>query len=132
MARFPILALAFCFVSPALAGTRDRADDRVVTATGWFSDRSCAAPRVAKGDLTPNNPDCVKTCLDKGVPPVFVSEQAKALFDVKDHAAVKDDVGYHVEVTGVIDPEGRTIAIRSVKRLEYMGALCALPKKPKP
>jgi hypothetical protein len=50
------------------------------TSSGWFSDKGCAEPRVKRGQIGPNNPDCVKRCLDEGAVPVFISEQAKALF----------------------------------------------------
>jgi hypothetical protein len=101
----------------------------VKTWTGWFSDMGCASPRVARGLIGPSNPDCVKRCLDEGATPVFVSEQAKALFEVKDYPSVKDDVGYHVELTGTVDAEAKTIAVQTVKRLSYVGSLCARPKK---
>jgi hypothetical protein len=99
-------------------------------AGGWFSDIECAAPRVAKGMIGPNNPDCVKRCLDKGITPVFVSEQARAFFAVKDYPSIKDDLGFHVEVTGVVDETAQTISVRSVKRLAGVGALCRLPARP--
>jgi hypothetical protein len=129
--RLAALILTVGLASPMHAASPAGADEKVDTWTGWFSDLSCAAPYVARGEIAPNNPGCVKKCLDKGVPPVFVSEQAKALFEVKDYPSVKEDVGYHVEVTGVVDRAARAISIRSVKRLSYTGALCALPKKPK-
>lgn len=47
---------------PSFAATSDEA---VVTWTGWFSDKSCAATRVGRGNIAPNNPDCVKKCLDR-------------------------------------------------------------------
>jgi hypothetical protein len=96
------LLLALWLALPALA-TSAGGNEKLVTWTGWFSDRSCAAPFVARGEFAPNNPDCVKKCLDKGVAPVFISEQAKAMFEVRDYVSVKDDVGYLVELTGVLD-----------------------------
>jgi hypothetical protein len=103
--------------------------EKTTTWTGWFSDKGCAAPRVARGQIGPNNPDCVKRCLADGAVAVFISEQAKALFEVRDHSSVNEDVGWHVEVTGVVDDTAKTIAVKSVKRLEYVGATCARPKK---
>lgn len=99
------------------------------TMTGWFSDAACATSRVAKGIIAPNNPDCVKKCLNEGSAPVFISEQAKALFEVRDHPTVSADVGWHVEVVGTVDKTGKVLSITSVKRLEEQGAQCALPKK---
>lgn len=114
-------------------GAAPLADDPKPTVwTGWFSDKSCAASRVAKGDIGPNNPDCVKRCLEQGVSPVFISEQAKAMFEIRDYAAVKDDIGYYVEVTGTVDDAAHIIAVRSVKRLSYVGAICNIPKTKTP
>lgn len=107
----------------------DAPEADVKTWTGWFSDLQCAKPRVERGDIGPNNPDCVKRCLKDGVTPVFISEQAKALFEVRDYPSVAADVGYHIALTGTLDESGKTISVRSVKRLTYVGALCALPKK---
>ncbi|MPZ17367.1 MAG: hypothetical protein GEV06_05585 [Luteitalea sp.] len=107
----------------------DAPESKVKTWTGWFSDLQCAAPRIARGDIGPNNPDCVKRCLKDGVTPVFISEQARALFEVRDYPSVSADVGYHIELTGTLDEAGKAISVRSVKRLEYVGAFCALPNK---
>jgi hypothetical protein len=114
---------------PALAAAQNASEPTTTTSTGWFSDKGCAAPRVARGQLGPNNPDCVKRCLDDGEVPVFVSEQARALFEVKNYPSVKDDVGYRVEVTGIVDEAAKTIAVKSVKRLEAIAPTCA--RKPK-
>jgi hypothetical protein len=117
---------------PALAAAQT-ASEPMTTSTGWFSDKGCAAPRVARGQIGPNNPDCVKRCLDEGAVPVFISEAAKALYEVKDYPSVKDDVGYRVEVTGIVDEQAKTIAVKAVKRLESVGSTCARkPKKATP
>ena len=100
-----------------------------VTLTGWISDIKCATPRVARGQFGPNGPTCVKQCLLKGVKAVFVSEEAKAMFELINYPSAKDDVGYHLELTGLVDAAAGTISVVSVKRLEYVGAMCALPKK---
>jgi hypothetical protein len=113
-------------VSPA---AQDTAPTKTAIWTGWFSDRQCAAPRVSRGVIGPNNPECVKRCLDNGATPVFVSEQAKALYDVTDYSSVKNDLGYHIEVTGVVDETAKTISVKAVKHLSEVGSLCALPKK---
>jgi len=111
------------------AGSASVVSPDVRTMTGWFSDAQCAAPRVKKGIIAMNNPECVKKCLKDGVAPVFISEQAKAMFEVRGYPAVSDDVGWHVEVTGTIDEAGQVIEIQSVKRLNEEGAMCALPRK---
>lgn len=116
-------------VIPALAAAQSAPEPKTTTSTGWFSDKGCAAPKVARGQIGPNNPVCVKRCLDEGAVPVFISEQAKAMFDVKDYATVKDDVGYRVEITGIVDEEAKTITVKSVKRLEAVPVTCARPQK---
>jgi hypothetical protein len=101
-----------------------------VTLTGWFSDEGCAKGRVASGEISPNNPDCVKQCFEKGARAVFISEQGKEMLIVTGYAKAKDDVGYHLEITGVRDGAAKSIAVESVKRIgEYEGAACARPKK---
>lgn len=117
-----VLALGL-MLCPAFGGAAP------VTLTGWFACEKCTAPRAAKGDLTPSNPVCAKKCIDEGTPAVFISEQGKELLRVKNHAAVTNDLGYHVEVTGEVDPASKTISIQSVKQLGYEGASCARPRK---
>lgn len=97
------------------------------TWTGWFSDKTCA--RVTDDTPRPNGTACVKKCLAEGAALVFISEQAKAVFEVRDFPTAKDDVGYHVELTGTVDPVAKTISVRSVKRLSELTAICFIPKK---
>jgi hypothetical protein len=119
---FTLLLAAVASPTPDAAAQSD-----VRTMTGWLSDAQCAAPRVAKGIIAPNNTDCVKRCLDEGRTPVFISEQAKAMYELKDYPNVKADVGYHLELKGTIDKEGKTLTVTTVKRLEYIGNVCAGP-----
>jgi hypothetical protein len=105
------------------------AEPKAVTWTGWFSDITCAKGRVDNGEIGPNNTACVKKCLDEGATAVFISEQAKAMFVVKDHPTLKEDVGYHVELTGVVDEEAKTVSVKSVKRLSEVTNVCGVPKK---
>jgi hypothetical protein len=101
----------------------------VETRTGWFSDQRCA--REPKGDeaIRPNGTACVKKCLLEGSAAVFLSEQTNAIYEVLDHPRVRDDVGYRVEVTAVVDERAKTVTVRSVKRLSEVTAMCLLPKK---
>ena len=97
--------------------------------TGWFACEKCTASRVGKGDLRPSNPECARQCIEKGSEAVFIDEQGQRLWKVRNYAAVKDDLGFHVEVTGNIDPAAGTIAVEAVSRLGDAGASCARPKK---
>jgi hypothetical protein len=99
-----------------------------VTWTGWFSDADCAAGRVASGKITATNPECAKQCIEKGIAPVFISEQTKSMFTVKDRDVV-EDLGYHVEVQAHVDEAAKTIEIQKVTRLGEAGVACARPKK---
>lgn len=126
MVRRAILGLTFLLAAmPAGAG----AQTKTMTWTGWFSDKGCATGRVAAGDISPNGVACAKKCLNEGATPVFISEQAKALFEVLDHPKVIDDVGYHVEITADVDEKAKTVSVKSVKRLSEVVQMCALPKK---
>jgi hypothetical protein len=59
---------------------------------------------------------------------MFLNEQSKALLKVRNHPGLKDDLGYHLEVTGELDRASGTIAVETVKRLAYEGAACARPR----
>jgi hypothetical protein len=128
MMRIFILGLAAMLMAAPPAAPQ-KAEPSAQTWTGWFSDKRCAKTPAAGESVRPNGTDCVKKCLHEGSTPVFLSEQTNALYDVQDHAAVKDDVGYRVEVTGVVDEKANTIAVRSVKRLSQVTAMCMLPKR---
>lgn len=127
MVRMFALTLAIAVTASSPASVAAQSDVR--TMTGWFADAQCAAPRVAKGIIAPNNPDCVKRCLEEGVPAVFISEQAKTMFEIRDYPSVKADVGYHIELTGTVDKAGKAISVQSVKRLSYAGAICRVPPR---
>ncbi len=71
----------------------------------------------------------MKKCLDEGATPVFVDPQARAMYEVKDHASLKDDVGYYLELPVWRDEKAKTISVRSVKRLGDVIQMCARPPK---
>lgn len=126
--------LALVCTAAVAANTLGMAAGRTETTTrwtGWFSDQGCAAAKVDSGNITPNGTTCVRKCLNEGATPVFVSEQAKAMYEVKDHATLMDDLGYRLEVTGVVDEKAKTVSVRSVKRLSEIVQMCALPRKDK-
>jgi hypothetical protein len=104
-------------------------EPKTVKLTGWFSDASCAPGRLKAAKLGPTNPDCSAECIRKGAAAVFLSE-TREIFTVKDYPGVFDDLGFHVEVTGTLDAEAKTLQVRSVKQLSWDGAACSRPKKP--
>jgi hypothetical protein len=120
--------LAFGFFVVCGSGTEP--EGKAVVWTGWFSDFKCASARAGSGTFTPTNPDCARRCIEQGAAPAFISEQSNAVYAVSGYSSLLDHLGYHVEVRGRVDEARRTIAIESVKRLEYSGAACARPKKP--
>jgi hypothetical protein len=79
--------------------------------------------------VTPNGTVCVKKCLDEGAPAVFVDPKARAMYRVKDYPDVKKDVGFYIELMGVIDAEAKTISVRSTKQLGEVAQMCARPPK---
>jgi len=126
MIRMSLLTIAFTALAVVPPSPRPEV---VVTVNGWLSDKACAAAKVAGDEVTPNGTPCVKKCLDEGVTPVFVDPKARAMYDVKDHASVKDDVGYYLELTGVVDEKTKTVSVHSVKRLGDVIQMCARPPK---
>lgn len=112
------LLAAITLTGPARAAVRN------VKWTGWFSDVKCATSRAANGTFTATNPECAKTCLKSGAAPAFISEQARAVFVVKNSPAIVEQLGYHVEVQAAVDEAAKTITIRKIKQLGYDGAAC--------
>ena len=111
----------------AASWSADPPETTTTTWTGWFSDKQCA--RVTPGEAPrPNGTACVKKCLAEGSAAVFISEQAKAVYGVRDYPSAANDVGFHLEITGEVDEKARTVSIRSVKRLAEIPNIC-LPKK---
>jgi hypothetical protein len=108
-------------------GAQPRAT-KAVTWTGWFSDKQCA--RVVPGEFPrPNGTACVKKCLDEGATAVFISEQARAIYEVRGFPSVKDNVGYYLEVSAEVDEKVKTISVKSAKRLSEVTAACLIPRK---
>jgi len=126
--RIKAIALAVMIGATSTQGAIVEVES-TTTWTGWFSDMGCAESKVKSGNIGPNGTNCVKKCLNQGATPVFISEQTKAMYEVKDHPRVIEDVGYHVELTGVVNEKANTIAVRSVKRLSEVVQTCALPKR---
>jgi len=124
--RFALFALGLCSIG-LLSIASKPAPAAAEKLTGWFACEKSTAPRAANGDLRPSNPVCAKQCIAQGSEPVFISEQGKQLLKVKNYSSVTEDLGYHLEVTGQIDPASKTITIETVKRLGDAGASCSRP-----
>jgi hypothetical protein len=100
-----------------------------ITLTGWFGDEKCAPARLTAAKLGPTNPECSKTCIEKGAAAVFISESRREIFKVKNYPNVVDDLGFKVEVTGSLDEATKTFTVKSVKQLGFEGAACSRPVK---
>ena len=101
---------------------------RAVTLNGWFSDKGCAAAKIASGDVTPNGTICVRKCLDEGATAVFVDQKAGRMYEVIGYSGVKEDVGFYLEVDATVDEAAKTITIRSTKRLGDVVQMCGRKK----
>ena len=104
-------------------------DSKTGKVTGWFSDERCARPRLTAPKLGPSNPICSADCIRKGAAAVFIGED-RTILVLKDYPGVIDDLGFHVEVTGIVDPAAKTFRVQSVKQLSWEGAACVRPRKP--
>jgi hypothetical protein len=105
------------------------AELKTITWTGWFSDSQCALARANSGTFTATNPECAKRCIQNGSAPAFISEQAQAVFTVKDYPAVTDDLGFRVEVVAKVDEAAKTLSIKKVTRLSEVVLACQRPRK---
>ena len=129
MFRSICLIAAFTIAGSIVTASPARTEN-AVTLSGWFSDAGCAEAKVKADPVVPNGTVCVKKCLDEGATPVFVDPKARALYRVLDHPSIKEDVGYYLELTGVVDAKEKTVSVRSVKRLGDVVQMCARrPKK---
>jgi hypothetical protein len=77
--------------------------------TGYIIDKNCASKKEMWG-----NEACAQSCIKRGAPAVFVTEDGK-IYQV-DQAKVKDVAGKKVTLTGTM--KGDTIAVDSVKVAE--------------
>jgi hypothetical protein len=125
MMRLSILSL---IVATSMLGVAPPPADTVIW-NGWFSDKGCAEAKVKAEEVTPNGTACVKRCLEDGATPVFVNPVTRTFYEVKDHPSAKDDVGYYLELTGVVNEKAKTISVRAVKRLGDVIQMCARPPK---
>jgi hypothetical protein len=129
MPRIPIVFCALCLATSTLAGAAVKPVE-TVTWNGWFSDEGCAAAKLKAEEVTPNGTDCVKKCLAEGAVAVFVNPKTRSMYRVVDHPSVNDDVGYYLELTGIVDEQTKTISVRSVKRMGDVIQMCGRrPKK---
>jgi hypothetical protein len=108
-------------------------ESKTVTLTGWLGDEKCAPARLTAAKLGPTNPECSKTCIEKGAAVVFISETGREILKLRNYPNAIDDLGFKLEVTGSLDESAKTLTVTSVKQLNFEGAACSRPpKKTKP
>jgi hypothetical protein len=122
--RFLALILGLAATAVVVAADKDAG-----TRTGWFADEWCAAGRVKSGNPGPSNRDCAQKCIAKGAKMIFIDEKAKAYYEVANPEAAKGQESHYVEVAGVLDGDGKTFKVDSVKVLETYKASCQMPKE---
>jgi len=75
--------------------------------TGYVIDKNCASKKEMWG-----NEACAQSCIKRGAPAVFVTEDGK-IYQVSNQDKVKEHAGQKVTITGKM--EGDTITVDSVK-----------------
>jgi len=75
--------------------------------TGYVIDKNCASKKAMWG-----NEACAQSCIKKGAPAVFVTEDGK-IYQVSNQDKVLDVAGKKVTITGKMDKD--TITVDSVK-----------------
>lgn len=78
--------------------------------TGYIVDKNCAGKKEMWG-----NEACAQSCMKRGAPAVFVTEDGK-IYQVSDQSKVKDVAGKKVTLTGKM--KGDTITVTDVKAAE--------------
>lgn len=77
--------------------------------TGYIVDKNCASKKEMLG-----NEACAQSCIKRGAPAVFVTEDGK-IFAIAQQDKVKDVAGKKVTLTGTM--KGDTISVDSVKAM---------------
>ncbi len=78
--------------------------------TGYIVDKSCAGKKAMWG-----NEQCAQSCMKRGDPAVFVTEDGK-IYQVAEQDKVKEMAGKKVTITGKMT--GDSISVDSVKASE--------------
>jgi hypothetical protein len=75
--------------------------------TGYIIDKSCASQKGMRGDV-----DCAQSCLRRGDPAVFVTEDGK-IYTISNQAKVIPSAGKKVTMTGTIKDD--VITVETIK-----------------
>jgi hypothetical protein len=101
------------------------------TLRGWLSDEACARSRANSGVFANTNPECARKCVAEGKKIVLIDPEHKAVLDIDNQDAAREQVGNLVEVSATPDASGKTLHLSSVKFLEAGVVACDRPKPKK-
>ena len=114
------LLLSVAATAALLAGLA-AAKEKLMTVAGWVSDENCGAQHTR-----PGGGDCIRKCLRGGQAighpewkpqrMVFVADKDKRIWVVENPAALKDQEGYHVEMTVGFDLTKKSLRVERVVR----------------
>src|SRR3569833_3260701 len=102
--RFAAVTLAVLTFSATAAMA---ADSKAMN--GWISDSMCGAKHAGSGS------ECVKKCMEGGMPPVFVDEGKKQVWTIDNPDSVKKYYGDHVSVKAPADASKKSVHIDSIE-----------------
>jgi hypothetical protein len=125
-----VAAVAFLLAAVCLLPIAAAASEKplAVTRKGWFGDQDCARSKVAPGaTVGPNGQECTRACIRKGVPVVFIDEDARALYRVDNPKVAEGIESDYVQLVGTLDAAAGTVHVDSVRVLEKYVAKCSVP-----
>jgi hypothetical protein len=121
-----VVAAAVLLLLAISAAASDSAS-RAVTRKGWFGDENCSRSKVAPdAKVGPSGQECTRKCIRKGVPVVFIDENARALYRVDNPKVTRGIESDYVEMIGTIDAAAKTVHVDSVRVLEKYVAKCSV------
>jgi hypothetical protein len=117
---------ATMLLAPTLVAANPNPANEVLR--GWLSDAGCAKGRAAEGVYTATSQRCAKECVARGKKIVLIDPEHKAIVEIANQDAVKNNVGDYVELTGVADSKN-TLHVDALKFLDKNRAMCGVPDK---
>ena len=105
-----VLGLVLLAAMPAAAGEKG-------SWKGWIADAKCAAKQGADKVASADHAGCAENCIKGGEKAVFVSDSDGTIYQVENQVAVTSHAGHHVEVSGTLHKEDKTLTVDEVKML---------------
>ncbi len=82
--------------------------------TGYLTDTHCGQQGATKEHTSA----CINKCMRDGAKAALWNEGDQQLYSLSNFDRVSGLVGSHVEITGTLDPDTRTITVESASRVE--------------